>query len=364
MREKRKSNFGGRISQNVKNQKEANRGFGYINLPEGVKLLKLEEDTSRIDLDFLPYEVTDPKHLDRDDKNGLAQVGDLWYRKPFKVHRYVGENNDTVVCLRTFGKPCPICEHREKLIKDGATKDVFKEFYPRSRSLYPVIPIGVKGFKEDITLWDMSDELFQKILNEELAENPDDDNFPNLEDGKTLTLKIRWESIGKNKFPEVRNISFHEREPYNEDILDDVPKLDELFKVLSYEELSAKFFDLDMEDDGGGLKDVDNEDEPPQRTRGRSERSERSEKEERPERSSTRQERTTSREDKDTDEDKPTRSRPSKEEKSERPSRERSSSNEKDKCPHGHKFGVDAEDFKECDTCKVWGDCLDAKEGK
>jgi len=39
-------------------------------------------------------------------------------------------------------------------------------------------------------------------------------------------------------------------------------------------------------------------------------------------------------------------------------------SSDRPKCPHGHKFGIDTDDKKECDDCKIWGKCLDKKEGK
>jgi hypothetical protein len=35
-----------------------------------------------------------------------------------------------------------------------------------------------------------------------------------------------------------------------------------------------------------------------------------------------------------------------------------------DTCPDNHKFGVDTEKFPECDSCDVWNECLDRKEGK
>ncbi len=33
-------------------------------------------------------------------------------------------------------------------------------------------------------------------------------------------------------------------------------------------------------------------------------------------------------------------------------------------CPHGHRYGLDAEEFKECGTCSIWCDCLEVKESK
>ena len=189
--------------------------------------------------------------------------------------------------------------------------------------------------------------------------------------GKTLSLKLKWKTFGGNSFPEVRSISFADRDPYEEKILDEVPNLDEILKILSYETVYAKFFD---EEEGGSLKEVaDEKEERPSRSR-RSE-PEVEEKEERPSRtrrSEPEEEKPTRRSRAAVEPEKeeaPTRSRrsapePEVEEKPTRSARASSSEKGIDACPHGHKFGIDTEDFKECDTCDIWGKCLDKKEGK
>ena len=48
------------------------------------------------------------------------------------------------------------------------------------------------------------------------------------------------------------------------------------------------------------------------------------------------------------------RTRPPKEEKADA----------EEKCPHGLRFGIDAEDFDKCDTCEIWQECLDVKNAK
>ena len=355
MREKRKSNFGDKVGRNVQHQKESKKSFGYLNLPKDIKVLQLEEDSPRIDIDILPYEVTDEKHPDRDPDYEIAIPGSLWYRRPFKVHRNVGTDSDTVVCLRSVGKKCPICEYREKKQKEGADKEDIKELYGKPRSLYVVVPLGFKKFDEVPTIWDMSDYLFQDSLNDELDLSPDDRCFPDLENGKTLSLKLKWKKFGGNSFPEVKNISFADRDPYPEKILDKVPNLDEVLKILTYETLYAKFFE---EEEGGDLKEVDPpaekaterrrpvvEDDKPERT----ERASRSERAERPSRAT-----------KEPEPEEEKTERPARSERAERSSVKTSSQ----ECPHGHKFGVDTEQFPECDTCDVWGKCLDKKEGK
>ena len=265
----------------------------------------------------------------------------MWFRSSFKVHRNVGPDNETVVCPRTFGKSCPICEHREKRAKEGAEKDELRELYGKPRSLYAIIPLGIDKYEEVVTVWDMSDKLFQDTLDEELEINEEFRGFVGLEGGATANIRLRWKSFGGNSFPEVRSVSFTERDDYDEDILNEVPKLDDLLKVLSYEEIEAKFFEIENETDGGDLKEVEEEEEEEEKVSPRN-KYRKVEKEE---------EKSTS------------IRRPEREKKVERGNRT-SKKMEEYECPYGHRFGVDTEDFKECDTCDLWGKCLDVKEGK
>ena len=77
MSKQRKSNFRGKVSRDAKRQKKAS--YGYLNLPKGVKMFNNKEGVKEILLDFLPYEVTDQKHPDRNDKFEIALPGSLWY---------------------------------------------------------------------------------------------------------------------------------------------------------------------------------------------------------------------------------------------------------------------------------------------
>lgn len=403
MKEK-KSNFGDKIGRNTQRQKESHKGFGYLDLPKGVSVLKLKEGVKEVQLDFLPYVVTDPKHPDRDPQYEIAMPETQWYRRPFKVHQKVGANKEQCVCLKSVGKKCPICDYQEKRRKEGADKEEIKLLYPKPRSLYIVIPLDMDKVEEIPHIWDMSDYLFQNILNEELETDGSNNVFPDLASGKTLSLKLRWKDLGDISFPDVRNISFDDREAYPESMLKKVPNLDEVLKVLSYESLEAKFFELEEEEDGGKLKAPkakDEEDEePPRRKRPVADEEEEEDKpvarrrpvkeeeeddappprkrkpvdeeedDDKPVRSKRPVAKDDEEEDDEEEDDKPTRTkRPTAdEEEDDKPvrtkSKETPAPSGSNKCPHGHKFGVDADDFDECETCDVWTKCLDKKEGK
>jgi hypothetical protein len=360
---KKKSNFRDKVGKNIQQQRESKKAFGYLNLPKGVPILSIEDGTARLNLDFLPYEVTDAKHPDRNQDYDIAMPETLWYRRPIKVHRNVGSSDDTVICPRSVGQPCPICEYREKRAKEGADKEDIKVLYPKPRSLYVVVPLGVKKFEEKPTIWDMSDYLFQDILNDELELDAENRVFPELETGKTLSLRLKWKSLGGNSYPEVRSITFTDRDPYDEAILDDVPNLDEILKVLTYAQLKDKFFEIEHEPDGGTLEEEkeEKEEKPPRRGTPSTKRREESE-EVKEEETDTPPART-----RKYSEPATTMKRKApvaqEEEKEEPPTRTKKvESSGKERCPHGHKFGVDTDNFEECADCNIWDDCIDKKQ--
>jgi len=422
MTTKRTSSFRGKVGKDAHKSMRASRG--YLNLPEGVKQYNVEENTRKVMFDILPYVVSDPKHPNRDDEAGIALKGDLWYKRPFKVHRNVGANNESCVCPKSIGKPCPICEYQKKQFDAGADKEETIELYPKDRNLYVIIPKGEKKLDEVPFVWDMSQKLFQDTLKDALDEDEENEVFPDLEEGLTLEVSFKWKTFGKSTFPEARNINFIERDkPYKESILDEVPDLDTVLKVLSYEELSNKFFELDEPEAEGSLKEVDEdvpvrerkrervveEEAPVERKRKTIPAKEEVEKDEPPtwEELGRLSRRNLERmvdsqkldidlndfgDDEDGDhnlkaaiaqelgveipEDKPVRHKPTRgtasskvEEEPEKPSRRERERPAKEaakdeRCPFGHKFGVDSEKFNDCDTCDIWGECLDKKEGK
>lgn len=244
------SKFRAAVAGNVQQQKTQGSKYGYLNLPRNVRIFK-EEPGSRVSLDILPYTVTDPKHIDKNTDAGIAVVGEQWYKKPYRVHRGIGANKETFVCLTTIGKRCPICEYRTKRQKDGdADEEELKALKSSFRNLYVVVPLNSKEHEKKPHIWDISQFLFQEKLNEELSENEDNAVFPDPEEGLTLKIRFSEEQFGKNKYASTSRIDFEEREkPYTEKDLKQVPNLDEVLQILSYKELEAKFFEYETEEE-------------------------------------------------------------------------------------------------------------------
>lgn len=367
MAQKSKSSFRGKVASNAIQTSKSNSSFGYLRIPKGVDVFIPDPD-GKYELDFLPYVVTDPRHPDRDEKNQVAVEESLWYRRPFRVHRNIGAGQDSVVCLSSVGKKCPICEHRAKLVKEGADKEEIKLLNSSKRMLYIVIPLNSKKHEPKIHLFDISEAMFQDKLTNELKENPNNEVFPDLAEGKSVKVRFEGKTIGNSKpFPEADRIDFMERnEQYDDAILDEVPNLDEVLNILSYKELEAKYLEIDVEEDGGKLKSRDDEEEE-KPTRNRFSKPVRKEEEEpeeedKPVRKSFRK--PVKEEDEDEPEEKPVRrgiKKPVEEDEDEKPSRKAAKGGE---CPHGYKFGVETDKFKQCDTCDVWSDCIAEKEGR
>lgn len=402
---KSKKKFGKNVSANAKAQKNKGSSYGYLLLPNGVSVFK-ETPDSKVKLDFMPYEVTDPMHLDRDDEREIAIPGELWYKKPFYIHR-IGADNDRVVCLKTIGKKCPVCERRAELIKEGASKEDIAQLKPSLRNLYVVIPIGHKEYEEAPHIWDISNFNFQKMLNEELDEDEDQGVFPDLEEGKTLRIRFSEDSVGTTKFATASRIDFDERdEAYDEDILDDVPNLDEVLVIPTYKQLEAKLFEYpDVDEDA----DEEEEDERPAKSSRKKKSEASAKKKKRPVKEEEDDEDEPG--DPEPDEDEPdedaciacegtgknskgntcrickgTGKRPVKDEEQEEEQDEdepepkkgkkgkkgrrekeepepKGKKGKKGKCAFGHVFGTDCEEFDECfDDCEVFDECLAAKE--
>jgi hypothetical protein len=403
-----------KIGKDTQRQERASSSFGYLDLPKDMKVFSPEPE-GRVKLDFLPYEVTDPKHPDRDPESDIAVPGTLWYKRPFRTHRNIGVEQDTVVCLTSIGKKCPICEYRTKLANEKAEKEVIDALKPSLRNLYIVVPLNSKKFEVEIHVFDISQAMFQKQLNADLKEREENRRFPDLEEGKTLDIRFESTTFGGSKpFPKCNRIDFDERkETYDESILEQVPNLDKILKILSYEELSAKFFEMDSDDDGGKLKSTDRDekedkDEKDEKTDRKKNplASKKVEKEKEPEKEKEKEKekepngptwedlqalsgRKLTRfcddnklkldpdkyeEDDDLrkaiakeldidmpEEKKHRRTSAEKEqEKETKGTNKEPAADSDEKCPSGHVFGKDTSKFKECDDCPLWDDCDEA----
>ena len=67
---KKKSVFRDKVSSNAKKNKDQDRNYGYLRIPEGITIFK--GYSGRVKMDILPYEVTIKNHPDLACFNPLA----------------------------------------------------------------------------------------------------------------------------------------------------------------------------------------------------------------------------------------------------------------------------------------------------
>jgi len=373
----KKTNFKKAVGVNTAKRATDGSNYGYLILPKGVNLFKEEE--GKFYLDFMPYVVTIDNHPDKNVKEDFAVKDSLWYKLPFRIHKKIGVDEDFVVCPTTFGLKCPICEYRAKRVKEGPGDLKAEDFKAElaglrfsKRNLYVVIPYGSKKHEEKPHIFDVSDYLFQELLDKEIKDKEKFTGFPDLEEGYTLVVRFEEKKFNNSKYFAANRIDFEARDPYEDSILDEIPNLDACLQILTYDELYMKFFDV-------AADDISHETEPPKeevstRRRKTVEIEETTETEKpkeevvsgrrRPGATETpKEEVATSRrrapaaeEIKEEVKTEPTQSaRRQPATKKEEPKASES------KCPSGHVWGVDCDEKDECQTCDLWDKCLDAK---
>lgn len=248
-----------------------NRTSGYVStvfrLPEGVNEFRLV-DTKGKRIEIIPYDVTV-------DHNPLAEKGAYHMERTFYTHRRIGANEDDYVCPRkTWGKPCPICEHLKQMAQDpDADEDLIKSLRPKQRQLFNVVDLANPD--DGVQVWHMSFHLFGKGLNESLRTDMEDEDpagwemFADPDEGFTLRIGVSEEKIGANKFFEVTNIDFRARKnPIPDAWLDAANNLDNLLIEVPYEKLEAIYHQTEEDTgtsvavggtEGVGGNDVDDE---------------------------------------------------------------------------------------------------------
>jgi hypothetical protein len=338
-----------------------------------------EEPGGRIALDFLPYFVTDAHHPDRDVEREIAIQGSLWYRRPYKLHRSIGVQNASVICPSSVGKKCPICEYRAKQLSEGAKwqDEQIKAMRPSDRNLYYVVPKGdSKKYDEKPYFWDIAQFLFQEALNNELEENEDFGEFPDLEAGLTLRIRFSEEKFERTSFAKTSRIDFEERDyAYDEAVVRELTSLDEVLDIKDYREVERLFF----ETDGGDEEGADQPTDQPKTgsggssvslTRPKSETTTTSPRQSSTIESTTRSTITRPRQ---AAEPSPGESpgeatpstvirRRSLSSPTQSVESNKNQNGEADKCPSGYRFGVDTDAKDECERCQVWNECMDARE--
>ena len=225
-----------------------------ISIPEGVEIWQPKEGSQRIDV--VPYEVADG--------NPYADKGEWYYERTFWTHRGVGPNNETYVCpAKTVGKPCPVCEHRSRLVKDpDADEKLADALKPKERQLWLIFDHAQED--KGVQIWEFSHWNFGRLLDKR-RKNADEDeayimDFDDPDAGSTLKVSFNEEKGGGYTYLEAYSIDFKPRKNgLSEEVLEHGICLDGILKVLPYDKLKAVFLQEETEDEE--TEDEETEDE-------------------------------------------------------------------------------------------------------
>lgn len=265
-REKREERFAG-STRRLKDHKTQG-GSRALKLPSGVNFFAPKKGEDALNLEFLCYRVSD---VSKKFKENFAEPGELYYERTYFVHADVGVNQDKVICpAMTFGKKCPICEEKARLLQDPKVdrKKVIKPLNPKERQLWLVYDLDNK--KKKVQVWDISLHLLGVNIEEKMQKARESkreayQNFASPKNGLTVRLTGKEKSIeGGKPFTEWVVDEFTEREEkLPAEIIEKAKEinLDEIVRPMSYDALSRMFFQLSDEDELPNKKKKRGEDE-------------------------------------------------------------------------------------------------------
>lgn len=251
-------------------------GSSYLKLPSGVSFFEVD-DEGPYTLDFLCF-VTKAG-------NPYAEEGQDHFERTFYIHKGVGPNNSWVICpKKTAKKACPVCEDVSRLRSETDDDDeegqkAIKMMLPKERQLF-VLRDTKSDNPDNILVWDFSFHMFGKQLEAAVKDEEEEaeaEFFACAEGGSTLRVGFDEKSFNKAKYYETRSVRFKKRADLPENIADDMPCLDDLLVIQSYDQLKSLYMQ-ELGDDDDEKKE-DKKEEKPKRGRGRNRKKEEKEPE-------------------------------------------------------------------------------------
>ncbi len=366
-----------------------------------VEFFSPKEGRNRINI--IPYTIKTKNHPLV--KRGEFEVGDKDYVMDIFTHRGVGPSEASVICLKsTYGKPCPICEYAAQLKKQGK-EDEAGALKPSRRCFY-----NVQDCKnpDKLFVFEASHFLFEKELIDEARDDEEGGfvDFADEESGKEIKFRCSKVSKGGFEFNEFKSFSFEDRdENIPDELIESAISFDEIMNVPTYEEVEKILYGEDDEDDEPAPKsknknreedegDEDGEEfEAPKKSKSKrveedeDDDDDDDEEDEKPAKKPVKKPAADDDEEDEDDDDEPAAKSKSKskaveddddddepkskkksktddDEEDEEPVAKKSSKKDKgcdgdcEKCPFGHKFGVDTDEFDDCDDCDIWDKCI------
>lgn len=222
---------------------KADQGFGpsALKIPKEFSLFRFTH-AGKYRLRILPWVISERKIDHR-----FGDPGFMTYEYTYFNHQRVGSEEKSYVCLReTFKKPCPICEFITKLDRWGDDKETYNALRAKQRQIFALYDLsdldkGIQIFETSFFSGPGSFSLGQCIDNKVRASEEKYGTFFHPTDGKYLELSVKQGAFRGNAIYSITNIEMVEGKDLPEDILDEVPALDEFPIETPYKELKRIF---------------------------------------------------------------------------------------------------------------------------
>ena len=156
----------------------------------------------------------------------------------------IGENRG-ILAPKQFGKPDPIQELINKLRDDGTPEsaELCKRLYPKMRAYAPVVVRGEED--KGVQLWSFGKRVYHDILN--IMLDPDYGDITDPLNGRDVKVNITKQP-GQNwatttVMPRGKETPLSENDSKSQALLDNLPNLDDVYTLESYEEIEKKVND-------------------------------------------------------------------------------------------------------------------------
>lgn len=245
-----------------KAKESQNRQAGKTYLKTDLKRLEVKGGKSTL-VSVIPYVVKERHHPDN------IKPGELWYKRPFKLHRNVGAGDDSrpMTCPKTFNprSSCAPCNQVGELSKDWEkNKDLLSDLRAKNRDLLLVYDHDAKEIRYmDEPYGGGNLAGFGMLLDARIA-NPRKEEWASFwldgDDGMALDIMWQTSKSGSMEWTKPVSIDFVPRKdaPVPKDIWKQAVELSELLYHTTSKEIEAAFYEIPDDDD-----EVQPQEEPP-----------------------------------------------------------------------------------------------------
>lgn len=232
-------------SKNTRDHGNRGNQIGVILLPKGVDLFKVDKSAT-VKMVIIPYTV--PAGA----KHPVAKDGELHYSRDYFVHRNFGPSGkDYAICPRlTHGGRCPICDGiRDQLETGQMTKEQAKKLRPSQRTLYNVwLPDQNKTALFDVPHYGFTEPLNLAVSAKVAIPGREwIDYFADADEGSFIWATFVQTPLPTGPWYPAKSFEFEKHGGLPPDIRQAALPLDNLLAVATYEELKARFYDIDAE---------------------------------------------------------------------------------------------------------------------